>query len=85
MRWMVRVFLVSLFTGFVCLVSPIEAFAKRSSDGRGGSHSVRSHVRKDGTSVQSHRRTNPNRSKSDNWSTKGNVNPHTGKKGTKNP
>lgn len=30
-------------------------------------------------------RTSPNKTKLDNWSTKGNVNPYTGKKGTVNP
>jgi hypothetical protein len=30
-----------------------------------------------------HTRTSPNRSKADNWSAKGNVNPYTGKKGTR--
>jgi hypothetical protein len=35
--------------------------------------------------VGSHRATNPNHTKRDNWSTKGNVNPYTGKAGTKNP
>ncbi|MFH0771091.1 MAG: hypothetical protein V1933_00525 [Candidatus Omnitrophota bacterium] len=30
-------------------------------------------------------RTSPNKTKLDNWSTKGNVNPYTGKKGTADP
>ena len=49
------------------------------------SHAVRNHIRKDGTFVERHRQTNPNRSKLDNWSTKGNTNPHTGKQGTVDP
>jgi hypothetical protein len=44
---------------------------------------VHSYTRKNGTHVQAHYRTSPNHTKSDNWSTKGNVNPYTGKKGTK--
>lgn len=40
---------------------------------------------KTGTYVQPHYRTNPNRSIFDNWSTKGNLNPYTGKWGTRNP
>jgi len=36
-------------------------------------------------SVKSHARTAPNKTKKDNWSTIGNVNPITGKKGTKRP
>jgi hypothetical protein len=48
-----------------------------------GSHAVRGHVKKDGTYVAPHRATNPNNKKTDNYSHKGNVNPHTGKEGTK--
>lgn len=46
---------------------------------------VRGYVKKDGTYVQPHRRTSPNSTKHDNWSSKGNYNPYTGKKGTKDP
>jgi hypothetical protein len=35
--------------------------------------------------VAPHYRTSPNRTKLDNWSTKGNYNPYTGKIGTKSP
>lgn len=38
-----------------------------------------------GRYVQPHYKTSPNKTKSDNWSTKGNVNPFTGKKGTVSP
>jgi hypothetical protein len=51
----------------------------------GGSHGVRGHVRSGGSYVPSHQRTNPNRTRIDNWSTKGNVNPYTGKQGTQVP
>ncbi len=44
---------------------------------------VKGHTRKNGTYVQPHYRSDKNSKKSDNWSTKGNVNPITGKKGTK--
>lgn len=46
---------------------------------------VKGYTRKDGTYVAPHYRSDPNGSVYDNWSTKGNVNPYTGKKGTKNP
>jgi len=46
---------------------------------------VRGYTKKDGTYVQPHERSAPNHTKADNWSTKGNVNPYTGKPGTKNP
>ena len=41
--------------------------------------------RNDGTYVQPYHRSEPNGDRSDNWSTKGNVNPYTGQEGTKNP
>jgi hypothetical protein len=47
------------------------------------SHYVRGYVTRSGTYVLPHRQTNPNGIRSDNWSTKGNVNPYTGKPGTK--
>jgi len=50
-----------------------------------GSHRVRGHVTKRGTYVQPHRQTNPDGTKLNNWSTKGNVNPNIGKLGTKEP
>lgn len=46
---------------------------------------VKGYVRKDGTYVAPHYRSAPNSSKSDNYSTKGNYNPYTGKKGTADP
>jgi hypothetical protein len=45
---------------------------------------VDGHVRKDGTYVPPHTRTAPNNTTLDNWSTKGNTNPTTGKQGTRN-
>jgi hypothetical protein len=48
---------------------------------------VKGYVRKTPTYhyVAPHYRTSPNHTKIDNWSTKGNVNPYTGKAGTKSP
>lgn len=46
---------------------------------------VRGYTRKDGTYVQPHKRSSPNSTTYDNWSTRGNINPYTGKMGTKNP
>jgi hypothetical protein len=40
---------------------------------------------KSGTYVQPHYRSSPNRSLFDNWSTKGNLNPYTGRWGTRDP
>jgi hypothetical protein len=46
---------------------------------------VKGYTRKDGTYVPPHDRTAPNDTKLDNWSTKGNINPETGKPGTVDP
>lgn len=46
---------------------------------------VSGHTTKNGTYVPAHYRTAPDHTKLNNWSTKGNVNPYTGKAGTKAP
>ena len=48
------------------------------------SHSIKGHTTKDGKYVAPSHATNPNGTKTDNYSQKGNVNPYTGKEGTKN-
>ncbi len=53
--------------------------------GEGGSHYVRGYTKSNGTYVAPHYQTNPNGTKLDNWSTKGNLTPYTGKMGTKDP
>lgn len=50
-----------------------------------GSHAVKGHYKKDGTYVAPTQATNPNATKTDNYSSKGNYNPATGKEGTKDP
>lgn len=73
--------IIVLLAAIGALTLPLDAYAKSGS----GSHSVKGYTKKDGTYVAPHKQTNPNGTKRDNWSTKGNVNPHTGKPGTKNP
>ena len=55
--------------------------SSRSSNS--GEHYTVGHTTKNGTYVQGHYSTNPNGTKNDNYSTRGNVNPHTGEEGTK--
>lgn len=50
-----------------------------------GSHYRSGYVKKNGTYVAPSRATNPNDSKADNYSSKGNVNPYSGKPGTVDP
>ena len=59
------------------------AVAKGGGHSSGGSHSVSGHTTKNGTYVQPHHATNRDSTKANNWSQKGNVNPYTGKEGTK--
>lgn len=47
--------------------------------------SVKGYTKKDGTYVAPHIRSSPNKDKSDNFSSKGNTNPYTGKKGYVDP
>jgi len=42
---------------------------------------VRGHYRNDGTYVAPHYRSDPDGNRDNNWSHKGNVNPHTGEEG----
>ncbi len=82
-----------------CLTLPVYARGGGGHGGHsGGSHShsratgtgstssrthVSAYTKKDGTRVQAHNRSKADRTKLNNWSTKGNVNPDTGKAGTK--
>ena len=69
----------------ICLAVFALAAGSAMAKGAGGSHAVKGHVTKSGKYVAPHHATNPNGIKADNWSTKGNVNPRTGKEGTKSP
>lgn len=46
---------------------------------------TRGYWKKNGTYVSPHYRTSPDSSKMNNWSTKGNINPYTGKRGMVDP
>ena len=74
-------FLLTVF----CLFAggPIASAKGSSGKSSGAPVSVRGYTRKDGTYVQPHMRSAPNGTKADNWSTLGNVNPYTGKVGTR--
>lgn len=47
------------------------------------SHVVRPYIRRDGRFVTPHWQSNPNREWRDNWSTNPNVNPYTGREGSR--
>jgi hypothetical protein len=48
-------------------------------------HWVEPHSDKNGRFIPGHYQTNPNDTEEDNYGTKGNINPHTGEEGTRNP
>jgi len=76
---------IAIVSGFLITAPFDDAWARSGgrSSSSGGSHSVKGYTNKNGTYVALHRATNPNGAKIDNWSTKGNTNPYTGKPGTK--
>lgn len=63
--------------------SSVSDIAPRTTGSTGSTVDVRGYFRKDGTYVAPHKRTAPDGSFDNNWSTVGNVNPYTGKLGTK--
>ena len=73
----VVVFLATLF------VFSTPSFAR----GHGGHHNsyVRGYYRSNGTYVQGHHRSARDGNVYNNWTTKGNTNPYTGKEGTREP
>jgi len=85
---------ISIFAAIVSAAALLlfpsgELFAKGGGKGggkgKGGTVTVGPYTKKDGTYVAPHHRSAPDGSKSNNWSTKGNENPYTGKPGTKDP
>ena len=66
------------------IASPVMAGGRPGRASAGG-HAVSGYVKSNGTLVAPHMQTNPNATKYDNYSTKGNVNPYTAKAGTVDP
>ena len=71
-NWILTIFALILMLFLSGL--PIEARVK-----------VKGYYRKNGTYVSPHYRSNPDHLRLNNWSTKGDYNPYTGKQGTVNP
>ena len=55
------------------------------NQGNSKTTNVSGYTKKDGTVVAPYQRTTPNGTQRDNWSSKPNYNPNTGKEGTKEP
>lgn len=69
--------------GYALLATVIATSVAHAQSSTPPTTTVHSYKKKDGTVVQSYKRTIPDGTKRNNFSTKGNVNPYTGKKGTK--
>lgn len=79
-------YFILIFAIFMTLPQSVEArggHSSRSYSSKSGSVHVKGYTKKNGTYVAPHYRSSPNRTKADNWSHKGNVNPYTGEVGTK--
>jgi hypothetical protein len=63
--------------------TPRSSSASNTAHKSTGDQRVSGYTRKDGKRVNSYMRSGPNGTQKDNFSTKGNVNRYTGKKGTK--
>ena len=81
-----------IFIVIAALAISLPAFAKGGGHSHvpvsgNGTKTARTHVggyvKKDGTYIAPHDRSTVDRMKNNNWSTKGNTNPETGKAGTK--
>lgn len=66
----------------ICLAAEHDAPALSVMVCDAGDVYVNGYYRRDGTYVQPHYRTALNRTRNDNYSTRGNVNPYTGERGT---
>jgi hypothetical protein len=69
----------------IMVLSQMGFVAEAKNTSSGSSNSVQGYTKKDGTYVAPHQRTNPNGTQRDNWSSKPNYNPYTGKEGKKEP
>jgi len=69
----------------IAAVIAAATFAVAGQLGAQGDHYVEGHTDQNGTYVSGHWQTNPDGNPWNNWSTRGNYNPYTGKEGTVNP
>lgn len=61
------------------------SYSSSKSHGSSKTTNVHGYTKKNGTYVAPHKRTSPNGTQRDNWTSKPNQNPYTGKDGTKEP
>lgn len=78
------VFMLSTFLTTTVLAKQ-SGSSSYKSHGSSKATNVSGYTKKDGTYVAPHKRTTPNHTQRDNWTSKPNQNPYTGKDGTKEP
>ena len=61
------------------------AYAQWGTDSNPYSHPTQGYTNRNGTYVRPHYQTNPNGTQYDNFNTRGNYNPYTGRTGTRTP
>ena len=69
----------------IAVLSAVIAMLLTATIALAGDVYVQGYFKSDGTYVQPHYRSAPNSTTLDNWSTRGNVNPYTGQRGTRDP
>lgn len=73
-----------LIVGFIVIIL-VTSFSLVRAESVDAAQKVKGYTKKNGTYVAPHYKSSPNKSKFDNYSTKGNINPYTSKKGTVSP
>jgi hypothetical protein len=74
-----------ILAGALALIATCASAQYIGTGSNPNSHGVGGHITSSGTYVQPHTATNPNSTQTDNYSTRGNVNPHNGTVGTRTP
>jgi hypothetical protein len=74
-----------LIAGVLALVASAAQAQYLGTGSNPSSHPVQGYTAPSGTYVPPHRQTNPNSTQTDNYGTRGNVNPYTGAVGTRTP
>ena len=86
-RFLTSVLLLTLLPAIAAYgTEPKKSSDKPSGTGsKASSTTVHGYTKKEGTTVQPYHRTTPDSTQKNNYSTRGNVDPYTGKTGTKTP
>jgi hypothetical protein len=73
-----------IIVGMLVLIATAAQAQYLGTGSNPNSHPVQGYTTQSGTYVPPHQQTNPNSTQTDNYGTRGNVNPYTGAVGTRN-